>query len=163
MIHPKTNAGSGKSLCFQLPAVMGNGIVVCISPLIALMRDQCHQLGQYTTTHTLTLHPPAPDTYAGLFLCMRKLTQNRDKCNSHVHTALQRGSASVHASLDPLSKTALCKAVRWLENTRCICPSLKAIFNNVSHAIETAYKRRMFDGCILNMQVHRARGKNIHA
>lgn len=32
--------GAGKSLCFQLPAAAGGGLTLCISPLIALMRDQ---------------------------------------------------------------------------------------------------------------------------
>ncbi len=32
--------GAGKSLCFQLPAAVGSGLNLCISPLIALMRDQ---------------------------------------------------------------------------------------------------------------------------
>ncbi len=32
--------GRGKSLCFQLPAIMRGGLTLVVSPLIALMRDQ---------------------------------------------------------------------------------------------------------------------------
>jgi ATP-dependent DNA helicase RecQ len=36
--------GGGKSLCFQLPALLSSGVTLVVSPLVALMENQVQEL-----------------------------------------------------------------------------------------------------------------------
>ncbi|MCD6459036.1 ATP-dependent DNA helicase RecQ [bacterium] len=44
--------GGGKSLCYQLPSLLLDGIVLVVSPLIALMKDQVDQLNSWDIKST---------------------------------------------------------------------------------------------------------------
>ena len=48
--------GGGKSLCYQVPALMTEGLTVIVSPLISLMKDQVDSLLQSSVEGAATLH-----------------------------------------------------------------------------------------------------------
>ncbi|MGA2391800.1 MAG: ATP-dependent DNA helicase RecQ [Candidatus Lustribacter sp.] len=48
--------GAGKSLCYQLPALMLPGTTVVVSPLIALMKDQLDMLESHGVRETVALN-----------------------------------------------------------------------------------------------------------
>ena len=48
--------GGGKSLCYQVPALMSEGLTVIVSPLISLMKDQIDSLLQSSVEGAATLH-----------------------------------------------------------------------------------------------------------
>jgi ATP-dependent DNA helicase RecQ len=58
--------GSGKSLCFQIPAIIRQGVGLVVSPLIALMQDQVVGLRQNGVRADLLNSSLAPDDAAAV-------------------------------------------------------------------------------------------------
>lgn len=57
--------GAGKSLCYQLPALLSASLVVVVSPLVALMNDQVYHLRERgVACELLCSSMPQPDTHA---------------------------------------------------------------------------------------------------
>src|SRR5580658_2687627 len=56
--------GGGKSLCYQLPAIAGDGLTVVISPLIALMKDQVDSLDEIGVPATFLNSSLSPQEFS---------------------------------------------------------------------------------------------------
>jgi ATP-dependent DNA helicase RecQ len=68
--------GSGKSLCYQIPALMKNGTAIVISPLISLMKNQVNQLQQFGVTAVFLNSSLSREEY---FLTINKIKSNKVK------------------------------------------------------------------------------------
>lgn len=70
--------GGGKSICFQVPGLIKDGICVVISPLIALMKDQVE--------HLAAKNIPAVSIHSGLYY--KELDLELDRCVQGIYKFL---------------------------------------------------------------------------
>ena len=59
--------GGGKSICFQIPALVKDGICIVVSPLIALMQDQVDSLNNKGIKATTIASGTSQDDLITLF------------------------------------------------------------------------------------------------
>src|SRR5690606_33050180 len=83
--------GGGKSICFQLPALVLSGITIVISPLIALMKDQVDSLKAN-----------------GIEACYINSSQSNEEQQSHIQNLIDNKIKLVYVAPESLS---------YLENT----------------------------------------------
>ncbi|MDR2122411.1 MAG: RecQ family ATP-dependent DNA helicase [Flavobacteriaceae bacterium] len=59
--------GAGKSICYQVPALLGQGICIVISPLLALIKDQVLQLKRRSISAEYISSEQTPDQQISVF------------------------------------------------------------------------------------------------
>lgn len=120
--------GAGKSLCYQVPALMFSGITIVVSPLISLMKDQVSALNQ-AGIHSAYLNSSL--TYAQYTRALEYARQGRYKI---IYVAPERLDTyefldfAIHADISMLSVDEVHCVSQWGQDFR---PSYLKIMNFV--------------------------------
>jgi len=64
--------GGGKSLCYQIPALIFDGLTIVVSPLISLMKDQVDQLTAYGVSASYLNSSLSPQDYEAILDLIRR-------------------------------------------------------------------------------------------